>query len=96
MGKRDKSMRGETLKKFFSCEGKFNIFYSIGLILIILNFFYRSYLVGPIGLSIGYVPEAKNGINHYKKTGKIKSSLIGAIVIFIITVYIIISTMLGI
>lgn len=87
---------GEILKKFFSSEGKFNIFFVIGLILIISGFFYTKYPISLIGLLIAFIPETKNSVKHYKETRRINSYLIVEIVVFITTLYIIISTMLGI
>ncbi|WP_195930808.1 MULTISPECIES: hypothetical protein [unclassified Clostridium] len=84
------------MKKFFSSEGKFNIFFVVGLILIISGFFYTKYPISLIGLLIAFIPETKNTINHYKETGKISSYLVVEVLLFITTLYIIISTMLGI
>ncbi|MBQ8997684.1 MAG: hypothetical protein IJ086_03190 [Clostridium sp.] len=84
------------MEKFFSSEGKFNIFFIIGLILIIASFFYTKYPISLIGLLIAFIPETKNAIKYYKETGKINSYLVVEIVLFITTLYIMISAMLGI
>ena len=84
------------MKKFFSGESKFNIFFVIGLILIISDFFYNKYPIALIGLLIGSIPETKNAINDYKETGKLSLYLAVQGFVFITTIYIIISTMLGI
>ena len=84
------------MRKFFSCENKFNIFFVIGLILIISDFFYNKYPIALIGLLIGSIPETKNAINDYKETGKLNLYLAMQGFVFITTIYIIISTMLGI
>ena len=81
---------GEILKKFFSSEGKFNIFF------VIAGFFYTKYPISLIGLLIAFIPETKNSVKYYKETRKINSYLIVEIVVFITILYIIISTMLGI
>lgn len=82
--------------KFFSSDGKFNIFFVIGLILIISDFFYSKYPIALIGLLIGSIPETKNAINDYKETGRLSVYLAVQGFVFITTIYIIISTMLGI
>ena len=84
------------MKKFFSGESKFNIFFVIGLILIISDFFYNKYPIALIGLLIGSIPETKNEINNYKETGKLSVYLAVQGFVFITTIYIIISNMLGI
>lgn len=84
------------MKNFFSSEGKVNIFLVIGLILIIAGFFYTKYPINLIGLLIAFIPETKNAIKYYKETGKINSYLIAEVLLFITTLYIIISTILGI
>ncbi|MEG1286364.1 MAG: hypothetical protein RRZ84_08990 [Romboutsia sp.] len=84
------------MKKCFSCKGKFNIFLLIGAIFIIVGFFYTEYPVSLIGLLITCIPETKNEINNYKETGKINFYLIMQTVVFLTTIYIIISSMLGI
>ena len=84
------------MKKFFWGESKFNIFFVIGLILIISDFFYNNYPIALIGLLIGSIPETKNEINNYKETGKLSVYLFVQGFVFITTIYIIISTMLGI
>lgn len=84
------------MKKFFSGESKFNIFFVVGLILIISDFFYNKYPIALIGLLIGSIPETKNAINDYKETGKLSVYLAVHGFVFITTIYIIISTMLGI
>ena len=82
--------------KFFSSDSKFNIFFVIGLILIISDFFYSKYPIALIGLLIGSIPETKNAINNYKDTGRLSVYLAVQGFVFITTIYIIISTMLGI
>ena len=57
---------------------------------------YTKYTISLIGLLIAFIPEKKNSVKHYKETRKINSYLIVEIVVFITTLYIIISTMLGI
>ena len=84
------------MKKFFSGGGKFNIFFVIGVILIISYFFYTKYPIALIGLLIANIPETKNAINDYKETGKLSLYLVVQGFVFITTIYIIISTMLGI
>ena len=84
------------MKKFFSGESKFNIFFVIGLILIISDFFYNKYPIALIGLLIGSIPETKNAINDYKESSKLSVYLAVQGFVFITTIYIIISTMLGI
>lgn len=84
------------MKKFFSGESKINIFFLIGLILIISDFFYTKYPIALIGLLIASIPETKNAINDYKETGKLSFYLVVQGVVCITTIYIIISTMLGI
>lgn len=84
------------MEKFFSNESKFNIFFVIGGILIISDFFYIKYPLALIGLLIVYIPETKNAIKDYKETGKLSFYLVVQGFVFITTIYIIISTMLGI
>ena len=84
------------MENFFSSNGKFNIFFVIGLILIISDFFYSKYPIVLIGLLIGSIPETKNAINNYKETGKLSFYLAVQGFVFITTIYIIISTLLGI
>ena len=84
------------MKKFFSGESKFNIFFVVGLILIISDFFYNKYPIALIGLLIGSIPETKNAINDYKESSKLSVYLAVQGFVFITTIYIIISTMLGI
>lgn len=84
------------MKKFFSGESKFNIFFVIGLALIISDFFYSKYPIGLVGLLIANIPETKNAINNYKEIGKLSFYLVVQGFVFITTIYIIISTMLGI
>ena len=84
------------MKKFFSGESKFNIFFLIGVIFVIAEFFYNKYPIALIGLLIGSIPETKNAINDYKETGKLSLYLAVQGFVFITTIYIIISTMLGI
>ncbi len=84
------------MENFFSTKGKFNIFLVVGIILIISGFFYRKYPIDLVGLLIAFIPETKNSIKHYKETGKINTYLMAEIFIFIVTLYIFISTMLGI
>lgn len=84
------------MKKFFSGRGKFNIFFVIGVILIISDFFYTKYPIALIGLLIANIPETKNAINDYKETGNLSLYLVVQGFVFITTIYIIISTMLGI
>ena len=87
---------GERLKKFFSYEDRFNIFSVIGLILIIAGFFYTKYPIYLIGFLIAFIPETKKSINSYKETNKISFYLISQIIVFITTIFIIITTILGI
>ncbi|MGL4914086.1 MAG: hypothetical protein ACRC3Y_16815 [Romboutsia sp.] len=84
------------MKKFFSGESKFNIFLLIGVIFIIAGFSYTKYPISLIGLLITCIPETKNEISCFKETRKINLYLIMQIIVSIITLYIIISTMLGI
>ena len=84
------------LKEFFSGESKFNIFFVVGLILIISDFFYNKYPIALIGLLIGSIPETKNAINDYKESSMLSVYLAVQGFVFITTIYIIISTMLGI
>mgnify|MGYP007029264514 CR=1 FL=1 len=61
-----------------------------------IRFFYNKYPIALIGLLIGSIPETKNEINNYKETGKLSVYLVVQGFVFITTIYIIISTMLGI
>lgn len=84
------------MEKFFSTKGRFNIFFVIGMILIISEFFYTKYPIALIGLLIVCIPETKEAIKVYKETGKLSIYLVVQGFVFITTVYIIVSTMLGI
>ncbi|MGL4912898.1 MAG: hypothetical protein ACRC3Y_10780 [Romboutsia sp.] len=84
------------MKRFFSSEGKFNIFLVIGLVLIIAGFFYTKYPIDLIGLLIAFIPETKKSIRLYKKTGKINSYLVVEVLLFITTLSIIVYTILEI
>lgn len=84
------------MKKFFSGESKFNIFFLIGVIFIIAGFFYTKYPISLIGLLITCIPETKNSIKDYKETGELSFYLVVQGFVLITTIYIIISTMLGI
>ncbi len=62
----------------------------------ISDFFYNKYPTALIGLIICCIPETKNEINNYKETGKLSLYLTVQGFIFITSIYIIISNMLGI
>lgn len=84
------------MKNFFSLQGKFNIFLALGSLLVILSFFYNKYPINLVGLFIAFIPEGKTSIDIYRKSGKITTFLVLEAILFLTTLYIIISTLLGI
>lgn len=84
------------MKNFFSFNSKSNVFSFVGLCLIILSFFYTQIPLQLIGLLIAFIPETRNAIISYKETGKLSSYLFAEILLFVVTLYIIISDLLGI
>lgn len=84
------------MKNFFSFEGRFNIFFVVGALFVICSFFYKEYPINLVGLMILFIPETKTAIELYKKNGKISTFLVLEAILLLTTIYIVISTLLGI
>ena len=84
------------MKNFFSFNAKFNVFYFVGLCFIFLDIFYTKFPLNLIGLLIAFIPETRNAIISYKETGKIGAYLLLEIALFIVTLYLVASELLGI
>ena len=84
------------MKNFFSFQGRFNIFFVVGALFVVSSFFYTEYPINLIGLMILFIPETKTAIELYKQNGKISVFLVLETILLLTTIYIIISTLLGI
>ncbi|MEG1310904.1 MAG: hypothetical protein RSD47_02740 [Romboutsia sp.] len=84
------------LKNFFSFKSKFNIFFIVGLLVILSNFYFTGPPLVLIGLIIAWIPEIYQSIVDYKKSDKINPILISFAIVFIALAAILSFDLLGI
>ena len=68
------------LKNFFSFKSTFNIFFVVGFLVILSNFYFTGPPLALIGIIIVWIPEIYKSIIDYKESRKINPTLIPFIV----------------
>lgn len=84
------------LKDFFSFKSKFNIFFVVGFLVVLSDFYFKGPPLSLIGLIIAWIPEIYQSIVDYKKSGKINPILITFAIVFITLAVILIFDLLRI